>query len=160
TKDLLDALTLVLTHRVASVASRASIQAGSLAPVDHGDVRCDVAPAKISHEVFAVVALVRAERAGSNGFASLAIAHRLGILGLRTQRRSDLQSEAQAMAVLHERMAAIAELRFLALAFAHELGIGVGSRLVLGVGAPFAADVAHALGIRPTPVWRPVLAAQ
>jgi hypothetical protein len=46
----------------------APIQTSRLAALHHGNVRNDLATAQMSHEIFAVVALVSAQRAGRPGF--------------------------------------------------------------------------------------------
>src|SRR5260370_36572318 len=152
-EDLFDAFALALAHGVACMAGRAPIESRRLAPFNHGDMRSDVATAKMRHEILAVVALIRAQRAGLYPLAPLTIEHRFGGLGFGEQSLSDLQVDAQAMAILHERMAAETKLRLLTLALAHELGIRISGRAVGGVGTTLATDVDHALIVWPTAGW-------
>jgi hypothetical protein len=94
---------------------------------------------------------------GAYSLAALPVEHRFGRRGFSLYRFGNFQVDAQTMAVLHERVAAIAELRLLTLALAHEFGVGVGGRGVGRVGAAFASDIDHALIIRPTRIRRTVL---
>src|SRR6059058_74400 len=77
-KNFFHALTLALADGVAGMAGGASIQTRRLAPVNHGDVRSDLAATQMSHKIFAVVTLVGAQRAGSQVIAALPLQYRFG----------------------------------------------------------------------------------
>src|SRR5208283_4886771 len=158
-EDLFNALALALAHGVATMPRGAAIQSWGLATIDHREVRCDFAPAQMRHEILAVIALVGAQRADPYPLAPLPLQHGFGGLRLGLNSRGDLEVDAQAVAILHQRMTAIAELGFLALAFAHELGVGVSRRGMGGVGTPLTTDVDHALIVWAAAIRRAVLAA-
>ena len=102
-EDFFDALALALAHGIAIVPRGAAIQSGGLATINHREVRGDLAPTQMRHEILAVIALVGAQRTGPDSLAALPVQHGLGGSGLGVHSRSDLEVHAQTVAILPER---------------------------------------------------------
>src|SRR5215204_1791493 len=158
TENFFDALALALADGVASVPSGASIQSRRLAALHHGNVRSDLASPQVRNKILAVIALVGADAGRTYSLASLPIQHRLGRFRFHLRSLGHLEVDAQSVAILHEGMASVAELRFLALTFAPQFGVLVRRRAMRGIGASLAAEVDHALIVgTATGTRRPVL---
>ncbi len=95
---------------------------------------------QLRHKFFAVVALVRSQRDAMPARDSCH--HRYGRLRLRTAGgRGHAAVGRDAVAVLHQHVAGVAELGLLARALAGQAGVRIGGRLVGEVAAPLAVKV-------------------
>ena len=136
-EDFLDALTLALTDLIARMTSGPLIDdSGGLA----GKVWGDQVIAQLLNQFLAVVALIGAEGysmpAGDlfnqrHGRLRFGAAGGLGHAAL----------DCDAVAVLHQHVAGVAELSLLARALAGQAGLGIGGRLVSVVAASLAMEV-------------------
>src|SRR5216683_2150053 len=107
-----------------------------------GDVRGDVDAAQGGHVVAAVISLVLADRDAAAPSPGLALEHRLrGAPFGRAVGLADRAGDSQAIAVLHDHVAHVAQLRLAAGRLAIELGIGVAGRSMGVVLAPLAMEV-------------------
>src|SRR5437588_12247706 len=141
TEDLFDALALLLADPVARVPRGPSVKTGSVPSIDLREVRTDGLAAQKVDERRAVVTLISPQAAGLEALAQLALHERdrRGRLGL--ERRTDSTVHAQPIAVLHERMAAEAQLRLFPFTLAGRLGLRIRRRAVRVVGARAATKV-------------------
>src|SRR5215216_3577535 len=113
-ENFFDTLALALASSIASMASGASIQSGRLAALHHGNVRSDLASTQVLNEILAVIALISPNRGRSHALTSLPVQHRFGRFRFSVRSLGHLEVDAQAVAILHEGMAGVAELGFLA----------------------------------------------
>src|SRR5580704_532605 len=129
---LLDPLADALTDRVAGVPCGSAVDRSAAIGGVLGDVWSDLPLAASLAEVAVVVGLVRAHRSTTSGAATaLPAEHEQGSLGLGVAGRlGELEVDEQAVAVLHQRVAGIAELGLLAAAFAGQPSLGIGGRAV------------------------------
>lgn len=99
--------------------------------------------AEMRDEILGVVTLVGAQRLGMDTSAPGAREHRArgAVFGLG--RFGHQNVDAQAIAVLHEHMPAVAQFGRLAVAFPHEPRVWIGGALVGGVRALLAFEVDH-----------------
>src|SRR3954454_3502353 len=146
-EGLLDALADALAQGIAGVTGRAPIDGRGAVGRILGDMRGDIHLPQLRHMPGYVEGLVRTER---NPSASWHIAHhdlrRLALGGAGSMR--GLGVHDQAVTVLHQQMAHIAELGCLSLGFAVEPRIGVGGGGVCLVAPPLAAEVPRAVSPR------------
>src|ERR1700687_880870 len=136
-EDFFDSFALALTNRIAGTASSAII--------DHAgwparNMRSGLVIAQLSYKLFTVVALVRAQRdptAAWNLFHHRQRGLRFGLARGLSQARVDHQP----IAVLHQHVSEIAKLCRLAFGLLVQPRLGVGRRLMSGVGASFAMKI-------------------
>src|SRR5579885_2272358 len=136
-EDLLNALAFLLTDHIARMARGAVIDDTGLLARDMGSYPVI---AQLLHQVLAVVALV-----GTQGDAVLArnlLHHRQrGLWFGAAFGQGQAAVDRDAVAVLHQHMARVAELGLLAGALACQSCVGVGGRLVRGIAAPLPVEV-------------------
>lgn len=141
-EDFFDALAFSLAQDVALVPGGAGIEARGLSTVDPGDVRDDATAAQARDEVLGVVTLVRPEGLGLDAFAPLAREHLKGRLAFGVAvGGSDVDIEAQAVAVFHEGVAREGESGLLAGALLRQPGLGIRGAFVGGVGTHFPVEI-------------------
>src|SRR5438477_6171271 len=124
-EDLLDALADALAHGVAGEPRRACVDRGAAPLRALCNVRDDVHFAAAVHEVAGVVALVARDRDALLADKRLAD-HLQRASALRVSGRGrDTEIDEQAIAILHQRVRAVRELRLFAEALARELRLGI-----------------------------------
>ena len=128
---------------VAGLPRGSAVEVAAAALVVPGHMRGHVQLPRGAHEILAVVSLVGAHGDAPRTALLLCRQHQqrgvaLGIaIGMSHHRGGD-----QPVAVLHQRMAQIAQPRLLAIALLIQPGIGIGGRFMRLVGALLAAKVA------------------
>jgi hypothetical protein len=136
-EDLLDAFTLLLTYQIAGMTSSPLINDSSGFA---SNVRGDLMVAQLSNKFLAVVALVCAQRDAMPAWDRCH--HRHGRLWFRTAGGlGHAAVDREAVAVLHQHVAGVAELGLLARTLAGQAGLGIGGRLVGEVAAPLTVKV-------------------
>jgi hypothetical protein len=146
-EDLLHPFALTLADGVALVACRARVKSRRAATLHPGDVGRDLASSEQRDEGLGVIALVGAERAHVLASVTSAVDQRRSCLGLGKGGIGYGQIDEQAVAILHQRVCRIGQLRRLSVALAHKLGLRIGARLVGGVTALLAAEIDHSRAV-------------
>src|SRR5579864_4315201 len=141
-EDLLDSLAFSLADYVTSVTGGALIDGAASTAGVLGQVRCNVAGAQVRHALSRVIALVAGERPWTK--ASLArlvnkVGHDLAFGS--TCRLVDLKVHQQSVAVLHQRMGGVRQVRLLAFALLGQPCLGIGRALMRCVRAALAVEV-------------------
>ena len=157
-EDFLDPFSFALADSIAFGAGGTAIEPWRLAPIDSSDMRTDSMLSQVGHELLDVVALVGSERLRTNAPASCPGEHRTGRTVFGLGRFGDQYVDAQPVAVFHEYMPAVAELRRLAVALSHEARVRIGRALVRGVRALLTLEVDHPGAVAAVPGRLTVLA--
>src|SRR2546425_3714841 len=140
TEDLFDPFALLLADLIAGMARRASIDGRLAVGVVLGHVWRHLQVAQLLHEVMSVVFLVAAQRDSSSA-ADLFGKGRARLALGRARRRRDTSGDRQAVAILHQQVAGVAQLCLFAFAFATQHCFRIGSRLMRFVRAFLAVKV-------------------
>jgi hypothetical protein len=141
-EDLFDPLAHPLAYRIAGMPRGATVERGTTgATFIARDVRGDLERAARGHELSRVVALV-----GTEGYPPAprqrGLQHRACAFALCVAvSRFDRELDKEAVAVLHQRVGRVTQLRFLARALLRQLRFGVGGRLMSRVAAALAVEV-------------------
>ena len=143
-KYLFDSFAPLLAASVALGSRRTAVEPWCFSILDSCNVRSNFVLAQLRNEVLHVIALVRRQALGVNPATPGASEHLTGCTVLRLRRFGHQNVHAQAVAVLHEHMAAVAEFGRLPVAFAHEARFWIGRALVRRVRALLALEVDHA----------------
>ena len=144
TEDLFDPFSFPLADSVAFGACRSPIESGCVPPVDARDVWPNTVFAQVRDELLHVVALVHRQRLGVDAAPAGAGEHRARSAVLGLCRFGHQNVHAQTVAVLHEHMAAVAQLGRLAVALPHEARVRIGRALMGRIRALLALEVDHA----------------
>src|SRR6266487_2540829 len=140
TEDLFDPFAFLLADLIASMARRASIDGRPAVSVVLGHVRRHLQVAQLCHEIMSVVVLVAAQR-DSTAATDLCRKGRARLALGRARRRRDTSGDRQAVAILHQQVAGVAQLCLFAFAFATQHCFRIGSRLMRFVRAFLAVKV-------------------
>ena len=158
TEDFFNAFSLSLADSIPFGAGRATIKSRRFAISNSRDMRTNLMLAQVRDEILDVVTLVCRQRLGMNATATGA--REQGscstVFGLR--RFGDQNVDAQPVAVLHEHMPAVAELRRLAVALSHEARVRIGRALMRRVRALLALEIDHPGAVAAVLRWLAVLA--
>jgi len=146
-KDFLEALSRLLAHGIALTARGACIQPRRNVILDLSDVRRDVALPEQFDERFVVIALVGSERAHVLPRLPSEVQQRRGGAQFGQRGGGHGHVDQQAVAVFHERVRPVGEFRWLAVTFAHEFRLGIGTGFARGVTALLAPEIDHARAI-------------
>src|SRR5512144_1166952 len=145
TKDLLDELALTLRDLIAVMASSASVYPSSGPRSVKRHMRDDAPLTQPGNEALLVIALIAAYGGRAQPFAPLPLQHRTRGIGFLSSGSGKDHIHAQAVAIFHKYVLAVAELGFLAKAFAHELSLRISARLMGGIAALLAFEIDHAI---------------
>jgi len=148
-EDLLDPLALPLADSIALVASRSTIETGCSTALDTRDVGYGTVLPEMVDETARAVGFVRTQGQWVAMLATLARQHVFGRYRFVQARIGHGQVDTQSIAVIHQGMATVRELRRLAIALAHELGLGIGAALMRLVRAALALEVDHSGAVTP-----------
>ena len=154
-EDLLNPFAFLLTDQITRMTSRALIDNAGLLARNMG---CYLVVAQLLNKLFAVVPFVATQ--GYTVLTCNLFHHRQrGLRLCPALRQVHAAIDCDTIAVLHQHMASVAELRLLARSFARQPGFGIGGRLMGRVGALLAMKIYRGIArvVRGLPV-RAVLA--
>jgi len=137
---LLDAFADLQAHRIALATCGTSVDGAAPSLGVAGDVGLDVALLQCRDEVLCVIAFVRAERGTNLRASSRQQIQRTPVLA-SAAGVAHVHRHQQAVAILHQGIGQIAQLRFLALAFADQAHVRIGGGGVRVVAALVAVEV-------------------
>ena len=141
-EDLFDPLAYPLAYRITDMTRGAAVECGAAgATLVARDVRGDLEPAARSDELGSVVAFVGSQctppAARQRSLQHRPRAFALGV----TVGWFDRELDQETVAVLHQRVGRVTQLRFLARPLLRQLRLGVGGRLMGRVAAALAVEV-------------------
>lgn len=143
TTDLFDALPLWLATPLTLSSGGLPVEAGRLSTLDTGDAQSHPVLPQVPEGLLHLIAIVGGERPEENVAASRAEEQLACVAMLCVSRFGKENVGAEAVAILHERMASVAAPGRLALALSHEADLGVGLALMRGVRALPTLEAGH-----------------
>src|SRR6266550_654790 len=139
-EDLFDSFAFLLANLITVVAGGATVDSRSAISVVLSHVRRHLQVAQLLHKIMRVVVLVTAQRHSTSAADLCSEGQRRVALGGASRRRH-ASKDRQAITILHQQMAGVAQLRFFAFALATQHGFGISSRLMRFVRPLLAVKV-------------------